>query len=310
MVGRTSAEAVAGPRARRGVRWSDVEGYFFVAPFFVGFLLFTLGPFVTALVMSFMKWGLFGSPEFIGLQNYQLIFADDPKFTVSLINTLYYMAGHIPLAMMLAFAVALMLNRKVAGMPLFRTMYYLPSVTASVAIYLLWGWIFDPSFGLLNQGLALIGIHGPNWLGTTAWAMPAFIIMSLWSTGGLMVIYLAALQGVPATLYEAAAIDGANAWHRLWNVTIPMVTPSIFFTLISQILGSFQVFDAAFVLTNGGPGDSTLFYVLHLYNQAFRGFRMGYASALAWILFVIIMLFTLVQIWLSRRWVYYEGEQR
>ena len=183
-------------------------------------------------------------------------------------------------------------------------------MTASVAIYLLWGWIFDPSFGLLNQGLALIGIEGPNWLGTTAWAMPAFIIMSLWSTGGLMVIYLAALQGVPATLYEAAAIDGANAWHRLWNVTIPMVTPSIFFTLISQILGSFQVFDAAFVLTNGGPGDSTLLYVLHLYNQAFRSFRMGYASALAWILFVIILLVTLVQIWLSRRWVYYEGEQR
>ena len=172
MVGRGSAEPVAMPRARRGVRWSHVEGYFFVAPFFVGFLLFTLGPFVAALVMSFMKWGLFGSPEFVGLQNYRLIFTDDPKFTTSLINTLYYMAGHIPLAMMLAFAVALMLNRKVAGMPLFRTMYYLPSVTASVAIYLLWGWIFDPSFGLLNQGLELIGIEGPNWLGTTAWAMP------------------------------------------------------------------------------------------------------------------------------------------
>lgn len=292
----------------RRFKWSRVEGYAFVAPYFAGFLLFTLGPFVASLVMSFTKWELFGAPQFVGLRNYRDIVSDDPKFAISIANTLYYMAGHIPLSMALAFAVALMLNQKVWGMPLFRTLYYLPSVTASVATAVLWAWLFDPSFGLINNALALLGIKGPNWLGTTIWAMPSFIVMSLWNIGSLMVIYLAALQGVPQSLYEAAAIDGAGRWRQTRNVTIPLVTPAIFFTLLIQIIGSFQVFTPAYILTNGGPGDATLFYVLNLYNEAFRNFRMGYASALAWILFVIIMAFTLVQLWLSRRWVYYEGQ--
>lgn len=302
------------PRAqvlrRRRLKWSHVEGYFFIAPFFVGFVLFTLGPFIASLVLSFTSWGLFGAPTFVGLQNYQQILTDDPSFSTSIFVTLYYMVGHIPLAMVLAFAVALLLNQQVWGMPLFRTLYYLPAVTASVATAILWAWLFDPTFGLIDQVLALFGIKGPNWLGVTTWAMPAFILMSLWSIGELMVIYLAALQGVPQTLHEAAAIDGAGRWMRLWHVTIPMMTPAIFLTLILQIIGSFQVFTSAFILTNGGPGNATLFYVLYLYQSAFQNFRMGYASALAWILFVIIMVFTLFQVWLSRRWVYYEGEQR
>lgn len=306
------AESVprAGVVGRRRLKWSHVEGYFFVAPFFVGFVLFTLGPFIASLVLSFTSWGLFGAPKFVGLQNYQQILTDDPSFSTSIVVTLYYMVGHIPLAMALAFAVALLLNQQVWGMPLFRTLYYLPAVTASVATAILWAWLFDPTFGLIDQVLALFGIKGPNWLGVTTWAMPAFILMSLWSIGEMMVIYLAALQGVPQTLHEAAAIDGAGRWMRLRHVTIPMMTPAIFLTLILQIIGSFQVFTSAFILTNGGPGNATLFYVLYLYQSAFQNFRMGYASALAWILFVIIMVFTLFQVWLSRRWVYYEGEQR
>jgi multiple sugar transport system permease protein len=301
---------VAGTTLHRRFKWSRVEGYLFVAPFFLGFLLFTLGPFVASLVLSFTKWTGIGAAHFVGLRNYQTILTDDPKFRTSIGVTLYYMAGHIPLAIALAVAVALLLNQPVRGIPLFRTLYYLPSVTASVATAILWAWLFDPTFGLINQMLALIGIHGPNWLGRTTWAMPAFIIMSLWGIGELMVIYLAALQGVPGSLYDAASIDGAGRWRRAWHVTLPMTTPAIFLTLIIQIIGSFQVFTSAFILTNGGPGDATLFYVLYLYQTAFQNFQMGYASALAWILFVIIMGFTLLQVWLSRRWVYYEGEQR
>lgn len=306
-----AAIAATGTRGQpRRLKWSRVEGYVFVAPFFVGFALFTLGPFLASFALSFTDWSLFGAPVFAGLNNYQQILTNDPDFATSILVTLYYMAGHIPLSMALAFAVALLLNQKVRGMPLFRTLYYLPAVTASVATAILWAWLFDPTFGLINQGLALVGLTGPNWLGVTTWAMPAFILMSLWSIGEMMVIYLAALQGVPQTLYEAAAIDGAGRWRRVWHVTIPMSTPAIFLTLILQIIGSFQVFTSAFILTNGGPGNATLFYVLYLYQTAFQNFRMGYASALAWILFVIIMAFTLFQVWLSRRWVYYEGEQR
>ncbi|HEX5416612.1 MAG TPA: sugar ABC transporter permease, partial [Chloroflexota bacterium] len=192
------AESLSRARvARRRLKWSHVEGYFFVAPFFVGFVLFTLGPFIASLVLSFTSWGLFGAPKFVGMQNYQQILTDDPSFSNSIVVTLYYMVGHIPLAMALAFAVALLLNQQVWGMPLFRTLYYLPAVTASVATAILWAWLFDPTFGLIDQVLAMFGIKGPNWLGVTTWAMPAFILMSLWSIGELMVIYLAALQGVP-----------------------------------------------------------------------------------------------------------------
>lgn len=294
----------------RRVKWSHIEGYVFIAPFFVGFILFTLGPFLASLVLSFTRWSLFGAPKYVGLHNYQQILTNDPYFTTSIVVTLYYMAGHIPLAMLLAFAVALLLNQPVRGVALFRTLYYLPAVTASVATAILWAWLFDPTFGLINQALLVIGIKGPNWLGITTWAMPAFILMSLWGIGEMMVIYLGALQGVPQTLYEAAAIDGAGRWRKIWHVTIPMMTPAIFLTLVLQIIGSFQVFTSAYILTNGGPGNATLFYVLYLYQMAFQNFQMGYASALAWILFVIIMVFTLFQVWLSRRWVYYEAEQR
>jgi multiple sugar transport system permease protein len=210
--------------------------------------------------------------------------------------------------MLLAFLVAILLNERVRFVPLFRTLFYLPSVTSGVATVVLWVWILHPQ-GLLNRGLALLGIPGPNWFGSTTWALPGLILMSLWNIGSTMVIYLAGLQGVPQQLYDAAEIDGANAWQRTRFVTLPMLTPSIFLTLIMGIIGSFQIFTAALVATEGGPGYATMFVLLHVYFNAFRYFRIGYASAMAWGLFLVIMVATLIQFWLARRWVYYEGER-
>ncbi|MCE7987572.1 MAG: sugar ABC transporter permease [Caldilinea sp. CFX5] len=299
---------------RRFLRWPRVrrrewQGLLYVAPWLIGFLIFIVYPFIWSIQLSFMEWKGIGTPKYIGVENYVNLFTDDEPFLISIRNTLVYTAVHVPGVMVLAFLVALLLNERVRFMPLFRTLFYLPSVTSGVATVVLWVWILHPT-GLLNRLLALVGIDGPNWFGSTTWALPGLILMSLWNIGGDMVIYLAGLQGVPKQLYEAAEIDGANAWQRVRYVTLPMMTPSIFLTLILGIIGSFQVFTAALVATEGGPGYSTLFVLLHIYYNAFRYFRMGYASALAWVLFVIIMLFTIIQFWLANRWVYYEGEQR
>jgi multiple sugar transport system permease protein len=285
-----------------------IGGYLFIAPWLIGFFVFTLGPFIASLFYSFTRYELLTPPEFRGLQNYNLLFRQDPRFWVSLTNTAYYSFFSVPIRMVLAFFVAMLLNQKVNGMALYRTLFYLPSVTAGVATAILWVWIFDANYGILNIGLRAIGIEGPMWLGSRVWAKPALIIMSLWNIGGTMVIYLAGLQGVPQQLYDAAAVDGAGWWRKTRHVTVPMMTPTIFFTLVMGIIGSFQVFASALVMTNGGPADATLFYVLYLYRNAFQYFRMGYASALAWVLFIIILILTLIQLWLSNRWVYYEME--
>jgi multiple sugar transport system permease protein len=307
--------APAGPPARPRRRFSaaDLWGYAFIGPWIVGFLVFTLGPFLASLYLSFTEYKLVGAPTWIGLGNYQQMFASlwsdegDAYVWISLKNTLYYTALHVPLSMLLAFLIALLLNADVRGMPLFRTLFYLPSITAGVATAILWLWLLNPN-GLINYALGLIGIQGPRWFGSTAWAMPGLILMSLWGIGGTIIIYLAGLQGVPQQLYDAASIDGAGRLARLRHVTLPMMTPAIFFTLVIGIIQSFQVFTPALVITDGGPGTATLFYLLHLYRNGFRWFNMGYASALAWFLFVIILAFTLLQLWLARRWVYYEGE--
>jgi multiple sugar transport system permease protein len=235
--------------------------------------------------------------------------AGDSQVWTSLRNTIYYTVFHVPLSLVLAFAIALLLNAKVRGLAVFRTMFFLPSVTAGVATAILWLWLLNPN-GLINYALGLIGITGPRWFGSSQWAMPGLILMSLWSIGGSVIVYLAGLQGVPDQLYEAASIDGAGWWSRLRHVTLPMMTPTIFFTVVMGLIAAFQVFTPALVITNGGPGTSTLFYLLHLYRNGFQWFNMGYASALAWVLFVIILGFTLLQLGLSGRWVYYEGEQR
>lgn len=296
--------------SRRAMAWRRWRGVIYVLPWLIGFIVFTLGPFAFSLYLSFAEWQLLGPITFVGLANYEQLLFDDPLFIQSLGNTIYYTAIHVPGLMVLAFLAASLLNQPIRGRAFFRTLFYLPSITPGVASVLLWVWLLHPT-GIVNTALAFLGVPKaalPNWFGSTTWAMPGLILMSFWGIGSLMIIYLAGLQGIPEQLYEAAAIDGANSWQRLRHVTLPMMTPSIFFTLIVGTIGSFQSFTSALLATEGGPANATLFVLLHLYYQAFRSFHMGYASAIAWALFVIIMLFTLLQFALGRRWVYYEGE--
>lgn len=286
----------------------NIVGWLFIMPWFLGFLIFSLGPFLSSLYLSFTSWELIGPANWVGTRNFTTLFTQDLRFTKTLFNSLYYTVFYVPLTMALAFFIAILLNEQVRGRAFFRTAFYLPSVSSGVGTMLLWVWLLNND-GLVNYFLRMVGIHGPNWLGSTQWAMPSLILMSLWGVGGTMIIYLAGLQGIPQYLYEAVSIDGGGAWAKLWHVTIPQMTPSIFFTMIIGVIDSLQVFTAAYVMTEGGPADSTLFYLLYLYYQAFRYFRMGYASAMAWMLFSLILVLTIVQLRLARRWVYYEGRE-
>lgn len=293
---------------RRGLSREARWGIFFVTPWVIGFLIFTLGPVMASLGLSFMDYELITAPTWRGLGNYVELLTRDRLFGLSLYNTVYYTLFSVPLGLMAAFLLALLLNVKLPGMNIYRTVFYLPAVTSGVAVSLLWVWLFNPQFGLINHLLRSIGLPGPGWLVDEAWSKPAFILMSIWGVGGTAVIFLAGLQGVPRSLYEAAEIDGANTWQRFRNVTVPMMTPVIFFNMIVGIIGSFQVFTSAYVMTQGGPRESTLFYVLYLFRQGFKLLRMGYAASMAWILFIIIIILTLIQLRLSTRWVYYESE--
>jgi multiple sugar transport system permease protein len=292
-------------------------GYAFISPWLIGFLVFTAGPVIASLLISFHSWSLLSTPEWVGLANYQRILSEDPLFLTSLWNTAYYVILSVPLGICLALALALMLNLPMRGMGIFRTVFFLPSITNIVAVSVLWLWVFNPEFGLLNSVLRLFGVDGILWLQSEGWAKPAFVVMSLWGVGGSIIIFLAALQGIPRELYEAASLDGAGSARRFFHITLPMISPALFFSLVIGIIGSFQVFAQAFVMTGsaqpgseGGPNNATLFIVLYLYKKAFQEFSMGYAAALAWLLFFIILFFTVVQTRLSRRWVYYEAEGR
>jgi multiple sugar transport system permease protein len=269
---------------------------------------------LVSIAISFSSWSMLSSPSWVGWEHYERLFAADPLFARSLGNTLYYVALSVPLSTALALALALLLHQRVPGMGVFRTVFFLPSVTNLVAVSMLWLWIFNPEFGLLNSALRALGINGPLWLQSESWAKPALILMSLWGVGGSMIIFLATLHGVPPELYEAAELDGAGAIQRFFHITLPMISPAMFFSLVMGVIGGFQVFTQAFVMTGttqpgseGGPNNATLFMVLYLYKKAFQEFQMGYASAIAWILFVIILIFTLVQRRLGQRWVYYEA---
>lgn len=295
------------PRSRRRVRWRDFQGALFVLPWFVGFVVFSLGPFIASLAISLTNWSLTDPPAFVGLANYEHLFSDE-LFIKSLVNTVYYLAFHVPGQIILAFCVAGLLNRKVKGLPIFRTCFYLPAVTSGVATAIIWLWLFQPQ-GLLNQWLELLGIAGPNWLGSTQWAMPSLILMSLWDIGTPMILFLAGLQGVPQSLYEAAAIDGAGWWSKVRHVTIPMMTPYFFLTTILGVISSFQVFTSALLVTQGGPANATIFIVLYLYWNGWSYFKMGYASAMAWVLLVMILILTIAQFAGAKRWVYYEAEE-
>jgi multiple sugar transport system permease protein len=299
--------------ARRNAR----AGYFFIMPWLIGMLLFTVGPMLVSLYMSFTSWTMLSPPQWVGFENYTSLVKDDLLFYVSIYNTLYYVFLSVPLGMVVSLLLALLLNQRVKGISIFRTIFYLPSITNLVAISVLWIWIFNPEFGLLNGILRIVGIEGPYWLQSETWSKPSLVVMSLWSVGGGMIIYLAALQGIPQQLYEAAELDGAGLWNKFRSITVPMLTPAIFFNLTMSIIGSFQVFTQAYIMTQGrspggegGPANSTLFYVLYLYKKAFQQFKMGYASAMAWVLFIVILILTLIQFKLSKRWVYYEMESK
>jgi multiple sugar transport system permease protein len=283
------------------------DGLLFTSPFILGVLFLWVGPMLYSIYLVMQDWNIITPPQFVGLRNFQRLF-DDPLFSKSLVNTAYFTFIGVPLQLAVAFALAVMLNQNVRGLSIYRTVYYLPSITPAVAFAIVWIQILNPEFGVLNNILHWFGIGPVKWLFDPLWSKPAFILMSLWLTGFQMVIFLAGLQGVPKELNEAAAMDGANAWRRFWNVTIPIISPVIFFNLIIGIIGSFQVFTAAFIMTDGGPQDSTLFMVLYIYRNAFEYFKMGYAATLSWVLFLIIMAFTAIQFFFANRWVYYEGK--
>jgi multiple sugar transport system permease protein len=293
---------------------SNLTGYAFISPWILGFIIFAFIPMIISFYLSFTRWTMLSPPQWVGVENYQNIFTEDPLLFKSLFNTFYFVLVSVPLSMIFALFLAILLNQKVKGLSFFRTIFFLPSITNVVAVSVLWVWIFNPEFGLLNTVLQKFGIIGPYWFQDETWSKPALVIMSLWNVGGGMIIYLAALQGVPDQLYEAAVLDGAGAWTKFRKITIPMISPAIFFNLIISVIGSFQVFTQAFVMTGkaqpgaeGGPNYSTLFFVLYLYKKAFQEYQMGYASALAWILFLIILIFTVIQFKIAKNRVYYES---
>jgi len=293
-------------RLPSGVRlkeWRD--GWLFASPFVLGVLVFHLGPMLYSLFLVSQDWDLLHAPEFVGLGNF-LAILKDPLSGTSLWNSAFFTFLSVPLGLILAFAVALALNQNLAGRSAYRTVFYLPSITPAVASAVVWTQIFNPEFGVLNDILGKFGVAPLRWLLDPALAKPAFIFMSLWSIGPQMIIFLAGLQNVSPELLEAAWVDGAGSWARFRHVTIPMVSPTIFFNLIMGIIGSFQVFTASFIMTRGGPQNATLFIVLYIYEKGFHWFQMGYAATLSWVLFAIIMVFTLIQLRMGRRWVYYE----
>ena len=295
-------------RQRQSLYW----GYSFALPWIIGFLLLTLYPMVFSLIIAFFKWDIVRDPQFVGFDNFTRLFFRDKLYDVTIKNDLFYAFVQVPAYLVVSLGIALLMNQAVRGIRLYRTLYYLPSVLAGPAILLLYIYIFDPSLGVVNQ--ILRGVFNmsnpPLWFQHEIWSKPTFIMTSLFYAGTSMVIYLAGLQGVPRHLYEAAEVDGANRWFKFWNVTLPMITPTIFFNLVLGFINAFQIFEGVYVITEGGPLNSTYFYAYLIYEMAFENLRMGYASAMAWILFLIIMFLTMVQFKLATKWVYYEAEQR
>lgn len=287
-------------------RREALMGYVFLLPWLIGFLIFLVGPMIASIFLSMTEYKMIKPPVWIGAANYERMFTD-PLVWRSMQVTVTYTFFAVPLGLISALGVAVLLNQKIVASGVFRTVFYLPSVISGVAVALVFSWIFNYRFGILNYFLSLVGIEGPNWLGNHRYVLWAFILMSLWGIGGNVVIYLAGLQGVPVSLHEAATIDGANAWTRFWKITLPLITPVILFTLIMGVIGTFQTFTQAYIMTGGGPANATLFYLLYLYKNAFNWFEMGYASALAWLLFIVILACTIILWSSSARWVYYEG---
>jgi multiple sugar transport system permease protein len=296
-------------RSGNMARREALEGWFFISLAVIGFIVFKIGPILASLYFSLTRYDIVTTPKWSGIQNY-LDMTQDALFWQSLRVTTVYTLLSVPLSLVLGLMLALLLNQKIKGVLIYRTIYYIPSVISGVAVAVLWKWIFNPEFGVINLLLGKIGIQGPEWLFSRTWALPSLVLMSLWGVGWVMLINLAGLQDIPSELYEAAEIDGANSIRRFLHITLPMLSPVIFFNLVTSIIWSFQTFTQGYVMTGGGPANATLFYVLHLYRNAFQFFKMGYASALAWVLFLIVLLLTLLVFRSSPAWVFYESERK
>jgi multiple sugar transport system permease protein len=292
------------------IRREGRQGYIFILPWIIGFVVFTVGPLLFSFFASFTNYDITSQMDFIGFANYEQLFTADQLFWTSLYNTLYYVLFSVPLTTIGAIFLSALLNQDVPGLRFFRTVYYLPAILSGVGVYLLWMQLLEPGSGMVNTVLAWFGIAGPNWLFDPAWTKPALIFMKLWGVGGGMLLYLASMQGVSQSLYDAAGIDGAGRWKQFRYITIPMITPVIFFDMVTSLIGGFQIFQEAYVMSNGegGPVNSMLFYNLYMWKKAFESFDMGYAMAMSWVLFVIVFIITLINLKLAPRWVHYEGE--
>ncbi len=289
-----------------GRKWKKwMTGYMYLLPSLIFLASFTVFPVFASFYVSLTKWSLIGSPEFIGFENYRNLF-NDPIFYKTLWHTVYYTLGTVPLSIVFSLLLAVAMNQRIRGITIFRSIYFLPVVSAWVAVAIVWRWIYNPQFGLLNAFLGVFGIPPKNWLGDPKLAMPSVIATAIWKGLGYnMILFLAGLQNISENYYEAAKIDGASKWVQFRHITLPLISPTTFFVLITSIISSFQVFSPIYTMTNGGPVGSTEVLVFYLYENGFRWYKMGYASSIAWILFLIIFVFTLLQQYLSKRWVYY-----
>jgi multiple sugar transport system permease protein len=306
--GRPLLATLVGVETTFQARWS-VWGYVFALPWLLGLVIFWLGPIFASFYLSFTKYDVLSPPEFIGLENFRVAFFEDKLFWASVGRTFEYSLITVPLGLIGSLALAALLNRPARGVSLFRALFFLPSLIPAVALALLWVWLFDTNLGLINFALQVVGITGPGWFTSEQWSMPALVIIYVWSAwgGSTMLIFLAGLQGVDRTLLEVAQIDGAGRWATFRHVTLPMISPTIFFNFVLGVIAGLQVFTIAYVATEGGPSYTTWFYALHIYNHAFSYLELGYGSALAWLFVVALLAFTYVQLRLSRRWVYYGG---
>lgn len=293
---------------RSGHRKEALQFYLAIAPWLMGFILFTAGPMLISLWTSFTDWDLLTDPQWVGLENYRSL-ATDPTFIQSIKVTLAYTAAYVPLDLVGGLLLALLVRPRLRGIGIYRTIFYLPTVFSGVAFVVVWLWMLNPNGGLINLVLRWFGIEGPRWLLDPKYALWSLVMMSFWGWGRSMALYLGGMQSIPGELYEAAAMDGAGNFRQFFKITLPLLSPIIFFNLVLSIISTFQSFTSAFVATNGGPLDSTLFLVLYIYRQAFEYFHMGYAAALAWVLFAIILVLTLVLLRSQKFWVFYLGER-
>ncbi len=280
-----------------------------IMPWLIGFIVFLAYPMVRSFYLSFTRYQIGREPVWIGLDNFSAL-SDDPFFSKSLSVTLWYVIGSVPGANLIALGIAMLLAQRIRGVSVWRTIYFLPSVVSIVAVSVLWFYVFNPQYGIVNNFLEYIGIKGPGWFTSETWALPTIILISWWMVGTQIVIYLAGLKGIPQEFYEAVEVDGGGPWTKFRHITIPMLSPTIFFNLVLGFIGAFQVFDSAWIVTRGGPNNATRTYMFNIYKEAFEFGNLGYASTLAWVLFVIIMIFTALIIRSSSLWVYYEAEQR